>query len=227
MSYELEFGPGPMDPNAIVSLVTEDLEAFTGYVERELLATQIFGAIVRKLSQGHSDEAHVETDVAGGKVGLEVAELIEDVPARLTDPDTPIVQQVYYPPVQLPDSNYALLSEVVHRRGGIDSEIVARIPWLYILPEEVLKDFEDGEVDYLSDVATETHYRSDLDKTGRTEGEVPFSAAQRVFFSHPLGQEAASEIERAKQELLEQQTLYLGRLNAIANIVLDKAPEDS
>jgi hypothetical protein len=224
---DFEFEPDPLDAASIDSRTRTDLAAFNHYVEQELSGVRLFGAIVQKLSGERPDETQVETDIASGKVGLEVAEITGSLPERLTNPDTPITQTINYPPVGLPDGNYALLSEEVHRDGGIDGKIVARIPWLHIMPEEALTDFQNGQIDYLSDATLETYCRSDFDTTGRTDDTPPFSTAHRLFFLHPLGQEEASDLEHEKQELLQHQDAYLARLQTVARIVLGAAPEGS
>jgi hypothetical protein len=225
-AHELEFRPDPLDAAAIESSIRTDLAAFSQYVEQELGGIGLFGAIVHRLSAERPDETRVETDISSGKVGLQMAAITGTLPERFTNPDTPIVQTVYYPPVGLPDGNHALLSEVAHRRRGIDSEVVARIPMLHIISPEALADFRNGEVDFLPDVSLENYYRYNFDRTGRSEGEAPFSTVHRVFFLHPLGQEATSELEREKQRLLEQQNAYLARLQTIESVVLDEAQED-
>jgi hypothetical protein len=224
-SQEFDFTPDPLDVDAIASNTLADLAAFNQYVEQEISGIRLFGAIMRKISEKRSGETCVQTDIAAGKVGLEVAELAGKLPERLTDPNTPIVQNIYYPPVHLPDGNHALLSEVVHRREGIDSAVVARIPWLHILSEEALTDFQNGEVDCVTDVALETYSQSNFDRTGRTDDEVPFSDAQSVFFSHPLEDRAVSNLELDRQLLLQEQSAYMARLQTIAGVVMGMAQE--
>lgn len=225
--FAFEFRPEPIDSSTIASNTQSDLDGFSHYVEQEICGVQLFGTIVRKLSDERPAEIHLETDIASGKVGLEMAKITGRLPARMTDPRTPIVQDIYYPPVPLPDGNYALLDEVVLRRGGVETEPIARIPWLHILSESSLLDFQADEVDYVTDVALESYSQNNLDRTGRSDdGEGPFSNAHRVFFLHPLGQKASSELEAEKRALQLNQDKYIERLQMIAGVVLDLAQED-
>ncbi|HSX31861.1 MAG TPA: hypothetical protein VLF43_01240 [Candidatus Saccharimonadales bacterium] len=224
-AHESEFRPGPFDATTIELGIRTDLAAFNAYVDRDIQCVRLFGAIVHKLSAERPGEVHVDTDISSGKVGLQIAEMTGILPRRLTDPDTPIIQTVDYPLVGLPDGNHALLSEIAHRRRGIDSEVVVRIPRLCIIPEELLVAFRNGEIDDLSGRADEVYYLSDFDTTGRTDGEAPFYTAHKLFFLHPLGQEEISELEEEKQQLLERQNAYVTTLQAIASVVLDVAQE--
>lgn len=218
--HEIEFAPEPLDASALATITRTDLEMFNQYVEKELFGIRLFGSIVDKLTKEQPEGTRVDSDLSSAKVGLEIAALTGSLPGRLTDPDTPIVQEIYYAPITLSDDSQALLSEVVHRRKGVDSEVVARIPWLHILSQESLGAFQDGEIDFLTDVTHESYSQTDFDSTGRSDGEAPFSTAHHLFFSHPLSETARSRQEQSKLALLRQQSTYLTRLQSVAEVVL-------
>ena len=115
--HDSEFSPGNLDAQALALSIYADIEAFSNFVGRELLALQLFGSIVCKLLEERSNEIRLETMAGSEKVGLELAEITGSPPEFWVDSEAPIVQNVIYPPVSLPDGNYALLKQEVHRRN--------------------------------------------------------------------------------------------------------------
>lgn len=220
-AYDLEFWPGPINPEKLTADTENRLAAFNSYVGRELEGTRLFGAITLSLLMDRPEEVRIETDIASGKVGLEVAALTGELSARLSAANTPLTQTIFYPPVDLPDGSKAILKEFIDSGNETDdTSAPTRIPWLYILSAEALADYQNGDVDYLADVAAEAYTRTDLDETGRSNDEPSYASAQRVFFLNPRGPKARAALDKEKAELIRTQESYLQRLRAIANLVL-------
>lgn len=218
--FSPEFAPQAFDPVTVAAGLRMDLEAFEKYVVQEIEGVQLFGAIIMRLSQDRSDEMLVDTDIVGGRAGLEMKEYTGSLPERHTNPDTPMVQDVYYPTVPLPDGTHAVLKTTSYYKNGIDSEVFTQIPGLCIVTDDVLRQFQDGKIGSLVKGAKELYYRHNLDGTGHIMEAAPFAGAHNAYFLHPLTEEWQADIARHRNTLQRDQQAYLSRLRMIAGIVL-------